>query len=125
MSQKKNVPLSDSNANQALHKFKDSPNSFTISHYVRDNTPAWVWKMSKDEHGDQERLVPKNKQHRKDKPWDTDGIDHWKIDPFTKADMPHPLLEESTFVTLFPRYREAYLKEVWPHVTKLLQNHVI
>jgi len=23
---------------------------------------------------------PKNKQYRKDKPWDTDDIDHWKVE---------------------------------------------
>ena len=67
----------------------------------------------------------KNKQHRKDKPWDTDDIDHWKIDPFTEKDSSGPFLEESSFVTLFPKYREAYLKEVWPHVTKILQGYGI
>ncbi len=24
--------------------------------------------------------VPKSKKNRKEKPWDTDDIDHWKID---------------------------------------------
>lgn len=36
-----------------------------------------------------------------------------------------PLAEESSFATLFPKYREAYLREVWPHVTKLLAGHGI
>ena len=67
----------------------------------------------------------KNRRHRKDKPWDTDDIDHWKIDAFTEKDSSGPLLEESSFVTLFPKYREAYLKEVWPHVTKILSGHGI
>jgi ribosomal RNA assembly protein len=65
----------------------------------------------------------KNKKHRKDKPWDNDDIDHWKIEPFTEKDASGSFLEESSFVTLFPKYREAYLKEIWPHVTKILQVH--
>jgi ribosomal RNA assembly protein len=47
---------------------------------------------------------PKKKQkHRKDKPWDTDDIDHWKIEAFTPDDNKHHLLEESSFATLFPQ----------------------
>jgi ribosomal RNA assembly protein len=34
--------------------------------------------------------------------------------------MPSPLLEESSFATLFPKYRERYLREVWPVVTRSL-----
>ena len=34
--------------------------------------------------------------------------------------MKSPLLEESSFATMFPRYREQYLREVWPVVTKEL-----
>lgn len=57
--------------------------------------------------------------------WDTDDIDHWKIDPFKAEEISGPLLEESNFATLFPKYREAYLKEVWVHVTKALTAHGI
>ncbi|KAJ2783624.1 ribosomal RNA assembly protein krr1 [Coemansia javaensis] len=42
---------------------------------------------------------------------------------FTKEDMPGPLLEESSFATLFPKYRESYLRDIWPLVTKALDAH--
>lgn len=48
-----------------------------------------------------------------------------KIPKFTKEDNPHGLLEESSFATLFPKYREAYLREYWPHVQKALAEHHI
>merc|ERR1711939_728457 len=66
----------------------------------------------------------KNKKHRKDKPWDTDDIDHWKIDAYTapSASEHKPFLEESSFATLFPKYRETYLREVWGHVSAALDK---
>lgn len=59
---------------------------------------------------------------------DTGPVDDaWamKIDPFQPGDMKHRLLEESSFATLFPAYREQYLKQCWPLVEKALQEHFI
>lgn len=33
-----------------------------------------------------------------------------------------PFLEESSFATLFPKYREVYLREVWSHVSAALDK---
>ncbi|EPZ35062.1 KRR1 small subunit processome component-like protein [Rozella allomycis CSF55] len=73
----------------------------------------------------EQKPVSKNRMHRKEKPWDTDDIDHWKIDEFKPEEMAGPLLEESSFATLFPKYRENYLREIWPTVTAALQKHGI
>ncbi|XP_068257504.1 KRR1 small subunit processome component homolog isoform X4 [Nyctibius grandis] len=51
--------------------------------------------------------------------------DGWKEPPFTREDNPKGLLEESSFATLFPKYREAYLKECWPLVQKALSEHAV
>ena len=69
----------------------------------------------------------KNKRHRKDKPWDNpnDGVDRWKFVELKEGDMSGPLLEESSFATLFPKYREKYIKEVWTLVKKSLHEHGI
>ncbi|KND02448.1 ribosomal RNA assembly protein KRR1 [Spizellomyces punctatus DAOM BR117] len=64
----------------------------------------------------------KKGKYRRDKPWDTDDIDHWKIEEFKPTDNTAPFLEESSFATLFPKYREAYLREVWPMVTSALEQ---
>ncbi|KAJ7163792.1 hypothetical protein C8R43DRAFT_988668 [Mycena crocata] len=72
-------------------------------------------------------VVNKNKIHRKDKPWDTDDVDQWKVDPFAREDYQagKPFLEESSFATLFPKYREKYLREVWSAVTQALDVHFL
>ncbi|EON98958.1 putative ribosomal rna assembly protein krr1 protein [Phaeoacremonium minimum UCRPA7] len=64
--------------------------------------------------------------HKKDKPWDTDDIDKWKVDTFTPNDNAGgTFAEESSFMTLFPKYREVYLREAWPLVTRALEKHGI
>ncbi|KAK0552017.1 ribosomal RNA assembly protein krr1 [Tilletia horrida] len=68
------------------------------------------------------QAVNKNKRFRKDKPWDTDDIDHWTIPEFKPEDNPAPFAEESSFATLFPKYREPYLRENWGHVTRALEK---
>jgi ribosomal RNA assembly protein len=42
----------------------------------------------------------KKQMHRKDKPWDVEGTDHWKVDPWAEGEMRGPLLEESSFATV-------------------------
>lgn len=48
-----------------------------------------------------------------------------KVPEFKPEHNPHGLLEESSFATLFPQYREQYLRQVWPLVQKTLQEHHI
>ncbi|KAG5639157.1 ribosomal RNA assembly protein krr1 [Sphagnurus paluster] len=83
--------------------------------------------MSEDE---STPVTNKNRAHRKDKQlaWDTDDIDHrhisWKIDAFEPKDnKAGAFTEESSFATLFPKYREKYLREVWSAVTRALDVH--
>ena len=64
--------------------------------------------------------------YKREKPWDTDDIDHWKEDAFTpEQNTGGTFGEESSFVTLFPKYRETYLKASWPTVTRALEKHGI
>ena len=48
-------------------------------------------------------------------------LDYWKLHPFTREDNPTGMVEESSFATLFPKYREQYLKENWPFITQALK----
>ena len=66
-------------------------------------------------------VAKNNKKYRKDKPWDSDSIDHWKVEEWNSEYLKGSLLEESSFATLFPKYREKYLREVWPIITKALE----
>lgn len=47
------------------------------------------------------------------------------MDSFKPEYNPGGLLEESSFACLFPKYREKYLQEVWPAVTRTLKTHGI
>lgn len=89
--------------------------------------------------------------HNAEKPWDTDDIDKWKVSSahLTEESCPQPSVlfhqnslltnnqvevfkpednkggtftEESTFATLFPKYREIYLREAWPLITRSLEK---
>ncbi|KAH6687926.1 hypothetical protein F5X68DRAFT_152384 [Plectosphaerella plurivora] len=64
--------------------------------------------------------------HNAEKPWDTEDIDKWKVDAFKPEDnVAGNFAETSEFQVLFPKYREVYLKEAWPLVTKSLEKHGI
>jgi ribosomal RNA assembly protein len=68
------------------------------------------------------RTSKKSVQHDKPKPWDHEGIDHWTVEPFRPEYNPTGLLEESSFACLFPKYREKYLRESWPAITRALKE---
>ncbi|PGH35921.1 KRR1 small subunit processome component [[Emmonsia] crescens] len=64
--------------------------------------------------------------YKKDKPWDTDDIDKWKIEEFKpEHNTGGTFTEESSFLSLFPKYRETYLKETWPMITRALEKRGI
>ena len=52
---------------------------------------------------------------------------HWiQIEGFKAEDnVGGTFAEESSFATLFPKYREFYLKESWPMITRALEKHGI
>eukprot|EP01114_Cavostelium_apophysatum_P002268 TRINITY_DN11999_c0_g1_i1.p1 TRINITY_DN11999_c0_g1~~TRINITY_DN11999_c0_g1_i1.p1 ORF type:complete len:384 (-),score=97.54 TRINITY_DN11999_c0_g1_i1:64-1215(-) len=78
----------------------------------------------KGDFASEEQIAP-SKKNRKEKPWDSDNIDHWDMgeyNKFERGDMKSSLTEESSFATLFPKYRESYLKAAWPAITKALEK---
>ncbi|KAF2725906.1 eukaryotic type KH-domain (KH-domain type I) [Polychaeton citri CBS 116435] len=68
--------------------------------------------------------MPSN--HNVDKPWDTGDVDKWHEESFTPdQNLGGTFSEESSFATLFPKYREAYLKASWPLITRALEKQGI
>ncbi len=61
-------------------------------------------------------------KYRRDKPWDDGTVDHWAVEEWKPEYLAAPLLEESSFAILFPKYREKYLRQVWPIVTQVNLN---
>merc|ERR1719221_638145 len=51
--------------------------------------------------------------------------DAWalEIPEFREGDNPHGMQEESKFATLFPKYREKYIRKVWPLVQAKLTEY--
>lgn len=64
-----------------------------------------------------------HKKYRRDKPWDNEDVKHWEIPEWKDDELPGGrLLEESSFATLFPKYRESYLRQIWPVLTRQLDT---
>ena len=56
---------------------------------------------------------------------DSEDIDHWKVDKYSEEDAKgNTLIDETVFTTLFPKYRETYLREWWPQVAEILKTYV-
>jgi len=76
-----------------------------------------------------ETELPAKKKHKgkhdKPKPWDTPDVEHWKLEKFDPSYNEGGMLEESSFSTLFPQYREKYLRQTWPVITQALKEHGI
>jgi len=66
--------------------------------------------------------------HSKDNKSDP-NIDHWQNKAWDTSNgdalTGGSLVEESSFATLFPKYREKYLRDVWPIVTRALDQHKV
>ena len=66
----------------------------------------------------------KKSQYRKPKkvPVNYESIDKWRMPEISAELVKGPFLEESSFATLFPKYREKYIREVWSAVQKGLSD---
>lgn len=61
--------------------------------------------------------------NKEGKDWDTPDIDKWAVDEFKPNDNAGgTFAEESSFVVLFPKYRELYLRQNWAVITKALEK---
>ncbi|TNN06137.1 KRR1 small subunit processome component isoform 1 [Schistosoma japonicum] len=50
----------------------------------------------------------------------------WKEPKFNPEDNPHGrLFASSSYLTLFPKYREKYLSEIWPALKRIMMEHHI
>ena len=63
-----------------------------------------------------EEQTKKKKKYRRDKPWDDETIDHWKIDPFTAED--NPFGGMSAFLNSWPDV------ETWSSA-QLCQSYIV
>ncbi|KAF2763032.1 ribosomal RNA assembly protein KRR1 [Pseudovirgaria hyperparasitica] len=64
--------------------------------------------------------------HKQDRPDDDPDVDPFHIPAFKPEDnTAGTFTEESSFITLFPKYREVYLKEAWPLITRTLEKRGI
>ena len=74
--------------------------------------------------GTDERGPKKKMKHRKEKPWDTDDIEHWKVEKFDPEWNPSGMLEESSFATLFPAYRGRET-DVAPYYFRIVRDDTV
>ncbi|XP_058272781.1 LOW QUALITY PROTEIN: KRR1 small subunit processome component homolog [Hemibagrus wyckioides] len=83
--------------------------------------------MAASERADMSEAVSEKKIKKNKTPDESDLLtvpDGWVEPAFRREDNPRGLLEESSFATLFPKYRESYLRECWPLVQKALSDIV-